>query len=87
MQIYLKNHAIKIPLQDPSKIMQIYFEDIVEKNLLQYLSHQYWNQLQSMDKFEENWKQYLWKKDKNKRDFRGMKMNFLESRFIGANTF
>jgi len=56
-RIFSKNPAIKIPL--PSKIEQIYFEDIIQENLQQYLSQQCWNELQSMHKSEENWKQYM----------------------------
>jgi len=59
IKIFFKNPAIKIPLQNPSKIEKIYFEDIIQENILQYLSQQCWNQLQLMHKFEENWKQYL----------------------------
>jgi len=36
--IFSPNFVIKIPLQNPSKIEQIYFENIIQKNLLQYLS-------------------------------------------------
>jgi len=35
--VFYKNPAIKIPLQNPSKIEKIYFEDIIQENLLQYL--------------------------------------------------
>jgi len=62
-------------LYNPSKIKQIYFEDIIQENLLQYLSQLCWNQLQSMHKYEENWKQYICKRRKNKiRDCLGMKI-------------
>jgi len=57
--IFSKNHAIKIALQNLSKIEQIYFEDMIQENLLQYLSQYYWNELQSMHKSEVNWKQYM----------------------------
>ena len=36
--VFYKNPAIKIPLQNPSKVEQIYFEYIIKDNLLQYLS-------------------------------------------------
>jgi len=55
-RIFSTTSTIKIPPQNPSKIEKIYFEDIIRENILQYLSHQCWNQLQSMHKFEENWK-------------------------------
>jgi len=52
------------------KILQKYskytFEEIIQENLLQYLSQQCWNQLQSMHKSQENWKEYFWKRSKNK---------------------
>jgi len=80
--IFSKTSAIKIPLQNPSKIKKIYFEDIIQENLLQYLSDQCWNQLQSMHKFEENWKQYFWEKSKGKKIIketsRGGRMGFLD---------
>jgi len=52
-RIFSTTSAIKIPLQKPSKIEKIYFEDIIRENLLQYLSHQCWNQLQSMHDSED----------------------------------
>jgi len=64
--IFSQNPAIKISLQNPSKIEQIYFEYNIQENLLQYLAQQCWNQLPSMNKSEENWKQYIWKRSNNK---------------------
>jgi len=53
VRIFSKNLAIKTPLQNPSKIEKIYFEDIIQEILLQNLSQQCWNQLQSMHKYRK----------------------------------
>jgi len=70
MQIYVgmfsQNPTIKFRLHNPLKIQQIYFEDIIQENILQYLSQQCQNKLPSVHKSEENWKQYIYKRSKNK---------------------